>query len=258
MAFVIAVANEKGGTGKTTTAVNLAAYLALSGKRVLLVDADPQANATSALGFRPEQLPLSLYHVLIGQNDASAAVVRTTIEALDLLPAAPELAGATVELFELPERELRLRQALEALQNIYDIILIDCPPSLGVLTINALAAADRVLVPVDVSMFAVEGLKQLQQTLALMRENMALEVALLGVVLTMQERRGKLGRIIEREVRNLYPAHLFDTMLPRSAPVAEASMAGKPVLHHAPESPGAHAYRLLTDELLRRLSSDTQ
>lgn len=258
MALVIAIANEKGGTGKTTAAVNIAAYLAVSGKRVLLVDADPQANATAALGFRSEQLPLSLYHALIGQNDASAAVLRTAIEALDLLPATPDLAGATVELFELPERELRLRQTLEPLQAIYDIILIDCPPSLGILTVNALAAADRVLVPVDVSMFAVEGLKQLHQTLALMRENLALQVALLGVVLTMQERRGKLGRIIEREVRNLFPERLFETALPRSSPVAEASMLGKSVFHHAPDSPGAHAYRLVTEELLRRLDEDRQ
>lgn len=255
-ATVLAVANEKGGTGKTTTAVNLAVFLALSGKRVLLVDADPQANATFALGFDPEHLPLSLYHVLIGEAEATAAVVRTSLEALDLLPSSPDLAGATVEILELPNRETRLRESLAPLQNLYDFILVDCPPSLGILTVNALAAADHVLVPVDSSRFAVEGLKQLSRTLDLMRENLALEVAFLGAVLTLHERRGRLGRIIEREVRNLFPEHLFETVIPRSSSVAEASMLGKSIFHHAPDSSGALAYRLLAEELLARIGHE--
>lgn len=255
MARVIAIANEKGGTGKTTTAVNLAVSLASEGRRVLLVDGDPQANATTALGFRPETLPLTLYHVLIGEADAMMAVVRTPLEALDLLPSSQDLAGAAVELFEMQDRETKLRDALIPAQNIYDIILIDCPPSLGLLTVNALAAADSVLVPVDASMFAVEGLKQLNRTLELMRENLALEIVILGAVLTMQERRGRLGRFIEREVRTAFPEMLFETTVPRSSPVAEASMLGKAVMHHAPESSGAHAYRMLAQEFLQKLEN---
>lgn len=216
MANVIAIANEKGGTGKTTTAVNVAAYLAASGKRVLLVDADPQANATQALGFMRDSVTESIYDVLIGRLDATAVIRRTNLLALDLLPAAQDLAGATVELFEVADRETRLRDAIEPLRGMYDVIVIDCPPSLGILTINALAAADYVLVPVDVSSYAIEGLKQLAATLDLIRENLAIEVALLGTVLTMQERRSRLSRIVERELRNLYPQHLFETRLPRS------------------------------------------
>lgn len=255
MATVIAIANEKGGTGKTTTAVNLAAYLAASGKRVLLVDADPQANATAALGFRPENVPVSLYHVLIGQTDAVSVLRRTAILALDLLPSSADLAGATVELFELPDRETRLRSVIGPLRDLYDVILIDCPPSLGILTVNAIAAADRVLVPVDVSMFGVEGLRQLQRTLDLIRENLEIEVALLGVVLTMHERRSRLSRLVERELRTLVPENLFTVRLPRNVHVVESAIAGKSVFQHAPDSPGARAYRLLAEELLERLAT---
>ena len=253
MAQVIAIANEKGGTGKTTTAVNVAAYLAASGKRVLLVDADPQANATQTFGFAPEAVTESIYDVLLERIDATAAVRRTQILALDLLPASQDLAGATVELLEMTDRETRLRDALEPLRSMYDIIIIDCPPSLGILTVNALAAADYVLVPVDVSSYAVEGLKRLMTTLDLIRKNLAIKVVLLGTVLTMKERRSRLSRMVERELRNLYPEHLFETRLPRSVHIAESGMVKKPVLVHAPNSQGANAYRQLTQELLDRL-----
>lgn len=256
MADVIAIANEKGGTGKTTTAVNVAALLAASGKRVLLVDADPQSNATQALGFRPESVSTSLYHVLIGQADATAVIRRTDIGALDLLPASVDLAGASVELIELPDRELRLRGALEELQNLYDIIVIDCPPSLGILTVNALAAADSVLVPVDLSFFAVDGLRQLSKTLKLIRENLEVNVGLLGAVLTMHEKRSRLSRLVERELRTGFPEHLFETVLPRSVHIAESSIVAKPVFQHAPQSPGAQAYRALVAEILLRLEAE--
>jgi len=254
MSDVIAIANEKGGTGKTTTAVNVAAHLATKGKRVLLVDADPQANATQAFGFAPENIAVSIYHVLIGQVDATAAIHRTQFLALDILPSSQDLAGATVELLEMDNRETRLKYVLEPLKNMYDVIIIDCPPSLGILTVNALAAADYVLVPVDVSSFAVDGLKKLIGTLELIRENLSVDVALLGPVLTMQERRSRLSRLIEREVRTLFPAHLFETRLPRSVHIAEAGILNRPVFAHAPDSAGSNAYRMLTEEILRRLT----
>lgn len=257
MADVIAIANEKGGTGKTTTAVNIGAYLAATGKRVLLVDADPQSNATAALGFRPESVTVSIYHVLIGQVDATAVVRRTSIFSLDLLPSSADLAGASVELLELDDRELRLRGALEELKNLYDIILIDCPPSLGILTVNALVAADYVLVPVDLSYFAVDGLRQLVKTLELIRENLEIDVKLLGAVLTMHERRSRLARLVERELRTAFPEHLFETALPRNVYIAEAAMVGKPVFQHAPDSSGSRAYRMLVEETLRRLETIT-
>ncbi|OHA48222.1 MAG: hypothetical protein A2682_02405 [Candidatus Terrybacteria bacterium RIFCSPHIGHO2_01_FULL_58_15] len=253
MARVIAIANEKGGTGKTTTAVNLAASLALNNKRVLLVDADPQANATQALGFRPESVPLSLYDVLIGRTGAMEVIRHTAIPAFDLLPASLDLAGATVELLEVPDREFCLRKALVPLRELYDFIFIDCPPSLGILTVNALAAADGVLVPVDASLFAVEGLRQLSRTLELIRENLELEVAIFGVVRTMHERRSRLARLIERELRTAFADHLLESVVPRSVHLAESGAEAKPIFHHAPGSPGAHAYRMLAEELLGRL-----
>src|SRR3989344_155782 len=257
MADVIAIANEKGGTGKTTTAVNIAAHLAATGKRVLLVDADPQANATSALGFPPENINESVYHVLIGQIDATAAIRRTQLMALDLLPASQELAGATVELLDMPDRETRLRDAIEPLRGVYDVIIVDCPPSLGILTINALAAADHIVVPIDVSSFAIEGLKKLSHTVEMMRENLDLELAILGAVLTMHERRSRLSRMIEREMRTLFSDQLMETRIPRSVHVAEANMQNRPVFLHAPDSAGANAYRMLAQEILTRLERGT-
>ena len=256
VADVIAIANEKGGTGKTTTAVNVAAHLAATGKRVLLVDADPQANATQALGFSPENVAESVYHVLIGDVDATSAVRRTQILALDVLPASQELAGATVELLDLPDRETRLRAALEPLRSLYDVIIVDCPPSLGILTVNALAAADHVVVPVDISSFAIEGLKKLTNTIDLIRDNLAIDVAILGAVLTMHERRSRLSRLVEREMRTLFPEQLMETRIPRSVHIAESGIRNKPVFLMAPESAGANAYRMLVDEVAKRLVGD--
>ncbi|MCH8089130.1 MAG: ParA family protein [Chloroflexi bacterium] len=176
--------------------------------------------------------------------------------ALDLLPSSNDLAGATIELLELPDREMRLRKALEPLKGLYDLILVDCPPSLGILTVNALAAADYILAPVEPSFFAVDGVKQLAKVLELMRENLELEVRLLGVVRAMHERRSRLARKVERELRNAFPEHLFETTLPRSVHIAESAMMGKPVFQHAPDSKGAHAYRMLAAELLKRLEGE--
>lgn len=258
MADVIAIANEKGGTGKTTTAVNVAAHLAGTGKRVLLVDADPQANATQVLGFSPENVTESVYHVLIGDVDATSAVRRTQLLALDVLPASQELAGATIELLDLPNRETRLRDAIEPLRSLYDVIVIDCPPSLGILTVNALAAADHVVVPVDISSFAIEGVKKLTNTIDLIRENLAIEVAILGAVLTMHERRSRLSRLVEREMRTLFPEQLLETRIPRSVHIAESGIRNKPVFLQAPDSAGAHAYRRLVNEIADRLNPEVQ
>lgn len=257
MADIIAIANEKGGTGKTTTAVNIAAHFAATGKRVLLVDADPQANATQALGFPAEIVTDSIYHVLIGQVDATAAIRRTQLLALDILPSSQELAGATVELLDMENPQMRLKDALEPLRGMYDVIIIDCPPSLGILTVNALAAADHVLVTVDISSFAIEGLKKISGTIDLIRENLQLNVSILGAVLTMHERRSRLSRLIEREMRTLFEKHLFETRIPRSVHIAEAGIKNKPVFLHAPDSKGAAAYRMLVDEILARLANNS-
>jgi len=256
MADVIAIANEKGGTGKTTTAVNIAAHLAASGNRVLLVDADPQANATQVLGFPPESVSESIYHVLIGAVDATAAIRRTQFLALDLLPSSQELAGATIEMLDLPNRETRLRDAIEPLRGMYDVIIIDCPPSLGILTVNALAAADHVVVPVDISSFAIEGLKKLTNTVELIRENLAIDVTILGAVITMHERRSRLSRLVEREMRTLFPDQLLETRIPRSVHIAEAGIRNRPVFLQAPDSAGANAYRMLVKEIQARLAGE--
>lgn len=253
MAHVIAIANEKGGTGKTTSALNISAHLAAQGNTVLLVDVDPQANATHALGFAAEAVPLSLYHALLGEMDVLSLIRRTDIASLDLLPASKDLAGATVELLDMEERETRLRELLEPLKEVYDVIVLDCPPSLGILTVNALAAADWVLVPADASLFAVEGVRQLMRTLELIRENLAIEVELAGIIRTMHDRRSRLTRRVERELKAFFREHVWDTTIPKSTDIAEATMVKKSVFAHAPRSKGAAAYRMLGEELAEKL-----
>lgn len=250
MGRVYVLANQKGGVGKTTTAVNLGAYLAHAGRRVLLVDVDPQANATSSLGVDKNALTRSLYDVLIGAEPPASLVLLTNCPGLDLLPSAPLLAGAEVELVEMAGRELRLRHALESLRGRYDFILVDTPPSLGLLTVNALAAADGVLIPIQCEYLPLEGLAQLLQTIELVRQSLNPDLVIRGLVMTMYDSRTNLGRQVVEEVRQHFPHTVFRAIIPRNVKLSEAPSYGEPILSYAPDSPGGQAYAALCQEFL--------
>jgi chromosome partitioning protein len=248
---VLAVANQKGGVGKTTTAVNVSAYLAL-GLRVLLVDLDPQANATSSLGLDPNGIELSTYDVLIGQSPLGEAVVSSGRQQLDLAPASRALAGAQVELVEMADRERRLALALDGVAASYDVVLVDTPPSLGILTLNALVAADLLLAPVQCEYLALEGVAQLMETIDLVRATLNPRLELLGMLMTMFDPRTRLSLQVVEEVRRHFPDKTFQTVIPRSVRLSEAPSYGKPVLEYEPTSRGASAYADLAQELIQR------
>jgi chromosome partitioning protein len=251
MARVIAVCNQKGGVGKTTTSINVAAYLAAMGKYVLLVDLDSQANATIGLGMELKADAANVYHSLVSDTNPLPLVRKTSIFGYDILPATQALAGATVELVGMQEREHRLRRTLNHLRNNYDYILVDCPPSLGLLTINALAAADRVLIPVQTEYYALEGLGQLMRTIELVRGGLNPDLQVLGVVLTMYDKRNQLSRQVHAEVTSNFPGRVFEAVVPRVVSVAEAPSFGKTILQHDPGSKAADAYRRLAEEIIR-------
>jgi len=248
---VTAIVNPKGGTGKTTTAVNLSAYLAL-GLRVLLVDVDPQANATSSLGLDPDGVELSTYDALIGQAALSEAIMSTGRFQLDLVPASRALAGAQVELVDMPQRERRLKRALGEVLERYDVVLVDCPPSLGILTLNAMVAADLLLAPVQCEYLALEGVAQLMETIELVRATLNPRLELLGMLMTMFDPRTRLSSQVVDEVRRHFPDRTFQTVIPRSVRLSEAPSYGKPVLEYEPTSRGASAYADLAQELIQR------
>jgi len=248
---VVALANQKGGVGKTTTAVNLSAYLA-RGLRALLVDLDPQATATSSLGIDPNGVELSTYEALIGQVPMAEAIMSSGREQLDLAPASRALAGAQVELLEMPEREHRLRLALTDVRAGYDVVMVDCPPALGILTLNALVAADLLLAPVQCEYLALEGVAQLMETLELVRATLNPRLELLGMLMTMYDPRTRLSTQVVEEVRRHFPQRTFDTVIPRSVRLSEAPSYGKPVLEYEPTSRGAGAYADLAQEIIRR------
>jgi chromosome partitioning protein len=253
MSRVYAVANQKGGVGKTTTVVNLGAYLAAAGQRVLLVDADPQANATSSLGVDRRNLSLSTYDVLLNGIPVEQAVLLTRQEHMDLLPSAPALAGAEVELVNLARREHRLGQALESAVGGYDYVFIDCPPSLGLLTINALTAArDGVLIPVQCEYLALDGLGHLLKTIYMVRDTLHPLLTISGVVLTMYDARTNLSKQVVEEVRRYFPAYVFKTVIPRTVRLSEAPSYGETILNYAPKSSGALAFEALAKEFLVR------
>jgi chromosome partitioning protein len=251
MGTVYAIANQKGGVGKTTTAVNLAACVAEAGYETLLVDIDPQCNATIGLGISKEE-PSTVYDVLIGDAALPEVILPTVIERLSVAPSGPDLAGASVELPRLERSELQLRRALTPVRERYEFILLDCPPSLGPLTVNALVAADRVIVPVQSEYFALEGLAGLLDTLSLVQKELNPRLTVAGMLLTMHDGRTKLAQDVEREVREHFPELVFDTVIPRNVRVGEAPSFGKPVIHHDPHCAGADAYFELAKEVAAR------
>ena len=251
MGTVYAIANQKGGVGKTTTAVNVAACIAEAGYDTLLVDIDPQANATVGLGVAKDLVP-NVYDVLSGEATAADALQATAIVRLFVLPSSPDLAGANVELPRRPGSEQLLREALAPLRERFAFIILDCPPSLGPLTVNALVAADRVIVPVQTEYFALEGLAGLLDTLALIQRELNPRLTIAGMLLTMHDGRTRLARDVEREVREHFPDLVFDTVIPRNIRISEAPSYGRPVIHHDPHCLGSDAYFELAKEVAAR------
>jgi chromosome partitioning protein len=247
---VYAIANQKGGVGKTTTAVNMAACIAEAGYRTLLVDVDPQGNATTGLGVEREGA--GVYELLSGLVTAGEAVRATSIGNLFLMASTPDLAGATMELPRIAGSEYRLRDALAPLRDDFAFVLLDCPPSLGPLTVNALVAADRVIVPVQTEYFALEGLAGLLDTLGLIQRELNPRLTVAGMLLTMHDARTKLGQDVEREVRAHFPSLVFDTVIPRNVRLGEAPSFGRPVIHHDPHCAGSEAYFELAKEVAAR------
>ncbi len=253
--MIISVVNQKGGVGKTTTAVNLAAALAETGKFVLLVDLDPQGNATSGLGLKKDNLPQGLYHSLMGLARLHDVVLNTAHAGLRAVPATPDLAGANIELVNVAGRENKLADILSEVSHAYDYIIIDCPPSLGLLTLNGLVAADRVIIPVQAEYYALEGLGQLLKTIELVQSNLKAELTVLGAVVTMFDSRNRLSDEVMQELYKFFPSTIFRSVIPRSVRLAEAPSFGQSIFHYEPGGKGAKAYERLARELLDYLEN---
>ncbi len=250
MGKIISVVNQKGGVGKTTTAVNLGAYLAYLGKHVLIVDIDPQANATSGIGIDHKKLEKGIYEALIGEKPIFEVLKKTKQERCEVAPATLSLAGAGVELVNLEDREFRLSQVLENIKEEYDYIIIDGPPSLGLLTVNSLVAADEILIPIQSEYYALEGLSQLLETIGLVQANLKPELSIMGAVITMFDRRNKLSKEVMTELYKYFPNRIFRTIIPRSVRLAEAPSYGHSILHYDARSKGAKSYEKLAREII--------
>ncbi len=256
MTRVIAVANQKGGVGKTTTAVNLTASLAAAGQSVLLVDLDPQGNATTGSGIDKAALTSGVYQLLLGQVTIDRAIVRSETAQYDVLPANRELAGAEVELIDIPKREYQLKHYLERLSSRYSFIIVDCPPALNLLTVNGLVAADAVIIPMQCEYYALEGLSDLVNTIRLVKKNLNPKLEIEGLLRTMFDPRNALTVQVSEQLEQHFGAKVYKTVIPRNVRLAEAPSYGKPVMYHDANSKGAQAYRDLANEVLARVPAD--
>ncbi len=255
MAQIVCIANQKGGVGKTTTAVNLAAALAVSEKRTLLVDCDPQANATTGIGINTKDIRATLYHGMIGDVDVDALIIDSELPALRVIPSNVELIGFEVEMMPDPNRERALSSLLAGVSDDFDYIIIDCPPSLSLLTVNALTAANHLLIPLQCEFYALEGLGQLLQTHKRIRSGLNPGLEICGILLTMFDKRTNLSHQVAEDARNYFADLLFQTVIPRNIRLGEAPSFGKPILLYDANSPGAHSYFSLANELIERIES---
>lgn len=252
MAKVISLVNQKGGVGKTTTALNLGAYLAETGKHVLIVDSDPQGNATSGLGQDPATIKSGLYEVIAGRASAREAIQKSGVDNLSLLPSNPNLAAANIEMVSIDNRENLLKDTLLGVRNDFDFVLIDCPPSLGLLTVNGLVASDHVIIPVQSEYYALEGLGQLLTSIRRVQQNLNKDLRIMGAVMTMYDRRTKLSAQVSKEMNRHFPNRVFESVIPRNVKLSEAPSHGQTIRQYEPWSKGAKAYRRLAEEILRQ------
>ena len=250
MAKIIAIANQKGGVGKTTTAINLSAALAANDMRVLLIDSDPQGNATTGLGITQDPEKMSLYHALVGENHATEVIVPSSYPGLDILPADRSLVGANLELVDIENREQRMRGVVNSVRDNYHFIVIDCPPALDLLTLNALVAADSVLIPIQCEFFALEGISQLLDTVERIKESFHHNIEIEGILLTMYDDRTNLTKQVAEDLKEFFQEQVFKTIIPRTVRLAEAPSFGKSILDYDPRSKGAESYIKLAKEVL--------